>query len=77
MPETSRDGLDFPLDARFESGAGFERLLDQSPQIAVIEGTGTSCHGMGKSDAKVMLPAGNESLFSVVAARPTSVIVWP
>ena len=72
VPETSCDTLDFALDARSESGAGFERLPNQVPQIAVIVPTRTSCHGMDKGVAQILLPSRNDSLFSVVAARPAS-----
>jgi hypothetical protein len=50
MPETFRDGLDFALDfdASAESGASFERPLNQVPQITVIVPTPTSCHGTDK-----------------------------
>jgi hypothetical protein len=76
MPQTSWHTFDFALDARRESGAGLERPLNQVSQIAVIVPTPTSCHGMDRWGAKIMLPSGNESLLSVVAARHASAIAW-
>ena len=56
--------------------AGLERPLDQVSQIAVIVPIPTSCHGMDRWAARIMLTSGNESLFSVVAARHASAIAW-